>query len=157
MIVAVCFGAFLLPFLLFPTLYEVHAYYSIACGVFLILGISKLMGYLSKYLQIAVLVLIVASQIADFHNRYDLRPSDGGLVAFAHAIRDRTKPDDVILIYGWEWDPSLAYYAERKAVMFPASLMTPEEISRESQWANSLNVGAVIRCAPQKGCEVQYR
>jgi hypothetical protein len=43
MIVLICFGAFLLPFFLFPTLYEVHAYYSVACGVFLILGVAKML------------------------------------------------------------------------------------------------------------------
>jgi hypothetical protein len=43
MIALVCFGAFLLPFFLFPTLYEVHAYYSVACGVFLILAIAKML------------------------------------------------------------------------------------------------------------------
>jgi hypothetical protein len=99
---------------------------------------------------------LIASQLWYFHAHYDLHPSDGGLVAFAHAIKDHTKPDDVILIYGLEWNPELPYYAERKAVMFPTSLMTSEQIARASKWANSLNVGAVIRCA-DKGCEVEYR
>lgn len=43
MIVAACIGAYLLPFFLFPTLYEVHAYYSVACGVFLIFAVAKLL------------------------------------------------------------------------------------------------------------------
>lgn len=100
--------------------------------------------------------LIIVSQLCYFYGHYNLRPSDGGLVAFARAIRDRTKPDDVVLVYGMEWDPSLAYYAERKAVMFPASLMTLEQIKSAAKWADSLNVGAIVKCA-NNGCEVQFR
>lgn len=34
---------FLLPFFLFPTLYEVHAYYAEACGVFLIFAVAMML------------------------------------------------------------------------------------------------------------------
>lgn len=98
---------------------------------------------------------LIASQLAYFHTHYNLHPSDGGIVAFGHYIRDHTRPDDVILVYGMEWSPILVYYTERKAVMFPASLMTEHDIADATKWAETLQIGAVVRCDPR--CEVKFR
>lgn len=93
---------------------------------------------------------LIASQLWFFHSHYDLRPSDGGLVAYARFIRDRTKPDDMIAIMGMEWDPSMAYYAERKAVMFPSTLMDEDAAVDQMSvaWSRPApnRIGAIVRC-----------
>lgn len=99
---------------------------------------------------------LVAAQLYYFHAHYDLRQDSPALRQMADTIREHTRPDDVILIYGMEWDSSLAYYAQRKAVMFPASLMTPQQIAAASGWAERIKIGAIVRC-DGKGCEIELR
>lgn len=135
--------AFLAPIVMFPRLLHVHEYYHTENALFLIFILAALLQrWRHRGLMVAA---IVVSQLVFFWH-YDLQPEQpiqGG----AQYIRDHTKPDDWLLIYGQEWNPILPYYAERKAIMETTLATRQEMIDRANRiWAKEPRIGAVIRC-----------
>jgi hypothetical protein len=49
-------------------------------------------------------------------------------------IAEHTKPDDIVLIYGMQWNPAVAYYSGRRAVMAPADLAQPNTVHHIRTW-----------------------
>lgn len=111
--------------LVFANLYLIHDYYYYATGIFL-LGAMTLAW--SEFLDLPsvsapgkwlVISICLAVQVLAFTHTYFLiqtppRPEPPEL---AHVLSAVTAPDDVILIYGLEWNPTLPYYLGRRAVM----------------------------------------
>jgi hypothetical protein len=111
--------------LVLANLYLIHDYYYYATGLFLLAGLTLAWSELldlpnvpspGKWLVIA---LCLTAQVLAFTHSYLLlqtppRPEPPELARVLPAITER---DDVILIYGLEWNPILPYYAQRRAIM----------------------------------------
>jgi hypothetical protein len=64
----------------------------------------------------------------------------------ARQIKGLTKPDDVLLILGFDWSPVIPYYCERRALMVPATQQV-ELIRHPDAFTNRVNpaqIGALI-------------
>lgn len=111
--------------LLFSNLYFVHDYYFYANGILLlgvlVLAWSQLLDLevFSAGAKWAVIVATVALQVASYLPTYfkaQLRPIEETpeLGSILNAV---TKPDDVVLVFGQDWDARLSYTSHRRAIM----------------------------------------
>jgi hypothetical protein len=132
---------FLGTFLVFTNLHMMHEYYQYANGIFLLsasgFGIISLLDR-RGLLQIAGLaVFVVTTALQAFcyyaHGQYQLAsvPSDT-LLAITRAIDEKSRPQDIILIYGYDWDSSIPYYAHRRAIMDREMRSLNDPLMRES-------------------------
>jgi hypothetical protein len=115
---------------LFTNLYFIHDYYwyantlffSIACG--LTLGAFLLENFApSAWVKplVIVLVFVTAQGFAYHYSGYHLvqrvPPTQGGRIAAI--VKGNTDPQSGILVFGFDWNPLIPYYAERRAFMVP--------------------------------------
>lgn len=119
--------AFLVGPLLFTNLYYRHDYYYAAVALFLMFAAGLLLATVweSTTLPVRARQLIVATFFATqllafyqgygFNHRRELpRPPP-----IAEAIRLTVPPGEAVLIYGWDWNTLIPYYAQRRAIMVP--------------------------------------
>ncbi|MDB6170200.1 MAG: hypothetical protein JWM88_3064 [Verrucomicrobia bacterium] len=119
--------AYLAGPLIFANLFFVHDYYFYASGVFLLLALAVSWSQLLDVPEIptagkwCLILVCLATEAHEFaHGYFRLQGTRPEPPTLARAISTVTAPDDVILIYGFEWNPVLPYYAERRAVMVPS-------------------------------------
>lgn len=124
-------GAFALGPLVFTNLYLVHTYYWYANAVYLVLAVALVCGeWLAaggsrRVMQCAVLPLLLAAMFTTYLRvLYPKQAKEHGaeFLALAEAVRARTSPQGVLVVVGYDWDSSLPYYAERRALMQPHGL-----------------------------------
>ena len=168
--VAVSVLAFVAVILAFPNLHIIHSYYQYANGVFLIAAIGfALQGQLdlrlpNRLTAIAVMICVLALGVRHFNRTYlpvqRWDTSSTPLFASAMAAKDLTRPDDVLLILGYDWSSEVPYYSERRALMEAgwAPWQTP---MFQAALANlrSMHIGAVLVCqdARSEHEEIQAR
>lgn len=118
-----CVVCYALPLVIFPTLYSWHDYYSIANAVLLLAGLGVAVGSLldlrQQWLAWLVLIALHGAQIWMHHEKYlpmQVNPSPGGS-DMTKAVRMMTDPDESMIVAGFDWDSSIAFYAQRKAFM----------------------------------------
>lgn len=121
---ALCFLFFLIPVLVFTNLYFVHDYYFYANDVFfsLLLGLALLsfFEYAKTRFITTVLLGAILALFAVFYSEYLsaynplVKTPTLQIVQF---IKDHTSEKGVLLINGLDWDPTLPYYSERRALM----------------------------------------
>ncbi len=122
-----CVGFFLFGVLLFSNLFFYHDYYYCANALILLTGAGFLLvaiwddarlPHLARY---ALVLGFLGGQLLVYHRGYadyarrEL-PEPPGL---AEIIRRTVPAEDVVLIYGWEWNSVVPYYAQRRAIMVP--------------------------------------
>lgn len=118
-------GCYLAGPLLFTNVYVVHDYYHYAAGLFLLA--ATLLGWfaacdrlkLRGAAEIAGVIALLVTEGVTFSHSYfrlqqrpDLPPPE-----LARLIGAATTPEDVVLMYGYEWNPVIPYFADRRAVM----------------------------------------
>ncbi|MBS0662190.1 MAG: hypothetical protein JSR48_02925 [Verrucomicrobia bacterium] len=111
--------------MLFANLYFVHDYYFYATGLFLVgllaLGWSRLLDL--RVLPAAVSWLVIAAclgwEVHAFTHSYNLiqAPTRPEPPELARVLAATTAPDDVVLIYGLEWNPVVPYFSGRRVIM----------------------------------------
>ena len=141
-----CLLAWMLPPFLFPTLHKVHEYYRLENGVFLLFALAAILSGVPPRLRLGLtLFLVLGIQVPTFWLRYGgLLKRDDGAQAFGAEVAKHTKPDDVLLIYDREWNPEIAYYAGRRAVM--CTTLAPVKVCE--QVAKTARIGAIIGRKP---------
>lgn len=113
--------------LVFANLYHVHDYYY-AANALLLLSAAGLMlasvwddPRLPRGANWLALVLVLSFQWHAFyrgyysHHRHPAPPAP----ELAQIIREAVPSDDVVLVYGADWNPLLPYYFQRRALMVP--------------------------------------
>ncbi|MEI6603946.1 MAG: glycosyltransferase family 39 protein [Verrucomicrobiota bacterium] len=115
--------------LIFTNLYFVHTYYFYANSIFLsiLLGYIIIAFYSHNDMKIkclgtfilfpSLLISMIFSYKIAYYPRQIMKDNEYPILNTSAAIKKYTKPDDVIFIYGQDWNPSLPYYAQRKAIM----------------------------------------
>ncbi len=122
-----CAAFFLGAMLLFSNLYFHHDYYYSANALFLLAGAGFILAgiwdspRLTGVTKALVVVLVLGGQLILFYNGYGpyLRRKLPDPPAIATVIRDTVSPKGVVVIYGWDWNSLVPYYARRRAVMVP--------------------------------------
>ena len=121
-------GAFLVGPLLFANLYFRHDYYYSANALLLLIASGFLLAgmwqsaSLPRAPKVVMIALFFAAQLIAFYRGYGFNhrralpaPPD-----IATIIRETVPPDGVVVIYGWDWESLVPYYAQRRAIMVPA-------------------------------------
>jgi len=120
-----CLALYLAVPMTFANLHAVHDYYAYANGIFLLgaLGFGTL-GLLEgdtsrRRLAFFLLPGFLALGFTGYSRGYlqVQRRDHRDFMPLADTIQRLTHPEDVVLIYGWDWSPELPYLAQRRALM----------------------------------------
>ncbi|HVU15790.1 MAG TPA: hypothetical protein VHD32_02610 [Candidatus Didemnitutus sp.] len=124
---AVAAIAFATPIIAFPILYGYHDYYYVANTVMLWLAVGLLaIGCLEqprwRVAGWSLMALMVVGQAARYviHDYPIQHPVSFGGSGLTEAVRAFTRPDDVIVIAGEDWNSMIPFYSRRRALMLRA-------------------------------------
>lgn len=130
-IVVAAFG----PPLVFTSLYFFHDYYlaavSPAFAALVGLGAGYVLARLPRRAPVvaaAAAVGLLAVVAVLVHSRgywlriYDAEHDPSGVMPVAREVETHTRPDDVVAMVGYDWSPSILYYARRRGHMTPRLL-----------------------------------
>jgi hypothetical protein len=81
--------------------------------------------------------------------RLDAYRKPDWVVRLARAVSDATGPEDVIVVFGMDWNPELPYYAKRRALMWPTwgdPRPWSDDLGRALVSLEGHPVGALISC-----------
>ena len=150
---------YLAPLLVFSNVYLIHDYYFFANGVFLLTALSLAVNHMlnlhgwPSWTGWSLLVLTLGTSFFTYsRSYYRLIPANETRVPeLSRALRAVTRPDDVLVIIGQDWNPVLPYTAERRALMLPF----PLENNRDALTAaltllRQDTVGALVATGPQR-------
>lgn len=150
---------YLAPLFVFSNVYRIHDYYFSANAVFLLaalaLTVNRLLdlGRWWRAAGWALLLVVISSGFFVYSRGYHtLIPANETRVPeLSRALKAVTQPDDVLVIFGQDWNPVLPYTAERRALMLPF----PLENNREAQAAalallSQDTVGALVVTGQQR-------
>jgi hypothetical protein len=151
-------GLFFLAQVIFPELYAWHAYYYVANGFALMLAFGFVAaGVLASALpRIAawplVLALFTGQILAFFHGHYrEMKDTMEGGSQLTAALRLTTKPDDVLVIFGNDWNSMIPYYARRRALMIPTGHENdPGYLERAYRQLEGERVAALVMSGAQR-------
>jgi hypothetical protein len=110
---------------IFTNLYFVHEYYSYASSIFFSLFIGFILVSLieTKNKKTAILVypVVLAISCSFYFNTYYDKQKTGHqndpVIKLTEQVRVHTQPNDIMLVYGQDWNPVIPYYSQRKAIM----------------------------------------
>ena len=113
--------------LLFTFLYFRHDYYYYANAVFLLAGAGFVLAGIWDSTRVTAagrwlaLILVFGGQWFLFYTGYGriLRRESPTPPGIATVVRESVPPEDVVVIYGWDWNALVPYYSERRVIMVP--------------------------------------
>jgi len=122
-----CVGFFLVGPVLFTNLYYRHDYYYCATALFLLMGAGFLLvgiwdaPQLPRPARLVAIGLFLGGQLALFNDGYGdyYRRGSQQPPGIATLIRELVPANDVVVIYGWDWNTLVPYYAQRRVVTVP--------------------------------------
>ena len=155
-----CAVLFLVAPLTFTNVYVIHDYYAFANGVFLIAAIGWcVVGLLEcegTLRWVGMVLLISTIGVSMWRHVVSFVPVQRGNVErnldIAQVLQRVTRPDDVILILGLDWNPELPYYARRRALMNREG-KPPEDAAMRRAMASlrDYHLGAMVVCFGARG------
>lgn len=120
---AACFALFLLPIVLFLNLHSIHDYYQTACLYFLVGGAAVIIGerlVADKGMGIALLAVVLLLNASVFMKSYypsiSYEERISSALQVADAVKKYTPAGSALVVYGYDWNSTIAYYAERKTL-----------------------------------------
>lgn len=122
-----CLLCYAVGHLFFANLYYVHDYYPYASAFFLLVAIGLVVAGLLRQPGfpgiVAVLLAlgVFAGELYAFRTsyyRFYQRPNEAEPVETA-IMRAITPPEDVIAVFGYDWNPVWPYYSQRRAIVPP--------------------------------------
>ena len=121
--IALCLGCYVMTLVVFPTLYAYHDYYAVTNAVLLLgaigLAVAGLLDLRPRWLPWILILGLHASQLWTYHQTYfglQSAISPGGNY-MTDAIGLMTDPGEVIVVTGYDWDSSVPFYSQRRALM----------------------------------------
>lgn len=146
---------FLSVMLIFTHLHIVHDYYQYANALFALAAIGFCLLSLFErgfQCQIAGLTLFLLSLgwcIYTYHIHYYhiAMSSNQSILDVAEAIHNHTNPEEVTLIYGFDWSSEIPYYSQRRALMDRDFLALDNPKMKEAlQRLSDRRIGAIVFC-----------
>ena len=151
---------------LFMPLHLAHPYYMYAIGGFLITAVGLAAVALRecddwrRHLAWALAGLLAVSGVSTYSSGLYLEQLGNAyrrpawFVRLAREISARTEPNDVIVVFGMNWNPELPYYARRRALMWPAwgdRSPASKDVARSIANLAGYRIGAVVSCSRTMG------
>lgn len=124
-LISTCIITFLMGPLVYTNLFFVHDYYFYSTGIYLIiaLGLSLFVFFennnIGEWKRGILFGLLCVYFLYIYKNTYlpFQTQNNQDVIKISDFIKSTSNPQDVILIYGYDWNPILSYYSERKAIM----------------------------------------
>jgi len=149
----VCLALFASSELIFSNLWINHNYYAYANSLFLVAALGFAVVSLlerpdrRRYLGLALFVSATIVAANAHYRRCFLAQEQNVTSALALDLKAMTQPDDVLLVYGLDWDSKLPYYANRRALMDPGNrAFDKPEMRAALDNLKGYHVGAAVFC-----------
>jgi hypothetical protein len=156
--VLACGALFLIVPATFTNLHWVHDYYMCANGAFLlwgvafcILGIFECEWTRARWAGLGALGVTIVVALMGFRAMYYPMMARNNTMyqPIIDAIARNSDPDSVIVYLGFDWDPTLPYYTQRRALMIPDwSYLPQENVAKEIRRLVGYKIGAVLILQP---------
>ena len=154
---AISAGLFLAVILTFTNVHIVHSYYQYSNAIFLIgaVGfiINSQLDFGTRGKAFGALLFMLVSTLClryYFHNLYPLQAEnlhDAPVMQVANAVRNMTKENDIIVIEGYDWDSTLPYYSQRKALMdWPNANYSFGVLESHLKALQGYHIGTLVAC-----------
>lgn len=147
-----CAGVFIAALVIFPQLYAIHDYYFMASALLLLLFMGLALTGLAesqapRWLATAALLTVVGCQAGRYIEHY--HPTQSGISSggdgLTDALKAMTRPDEVIVVFGHDWNSMIPFYAQRRAIMVrEAERASPERLGRSLELLGDTRIGAVV-------------
>jgi hypothetical protein len=128
-ILAVFIGLYFIPQITFTNLFIVHNYYHYAVIIYLCnaVGIAYTYANFGYNLKRSPYYFLVATCICSLiffmreyrHAKFSRIDDSFPTLAIAREIKNQTSPEDVFVLFGYDWSSEVAYYAQRKSLTVP--------------------------------------
>ena len=157
-IAAVFLVGFWGPTLVFSNLHYVHDYYQFGTAAWLFMGLAVCVGSATagteRKVAAAALVLVAAGNFWVYTVRYYpsmVRGKDAWMEVARYLSR-QPRSQDVIVGYGLDWDSTVPYYSERKAILdrLGRPLNSPEIRESLNGLGPAERIGAVVACTEKQ-------
>ena len=122
--ILLCTGVFAAALLIFPVLYALHDYYYVANMVFLSTAMGLVLVALAesarpRWLVALAIMAVTGGQVYHYFGRYypeqqAFSPGGSGLT---ESLRTLTRPEEYLVVTGYDWNSMMPYYAQRRAFM----------------------------------------
>jgi hypothetical protein len=150
---------FIFPFLIFSKLHAVHDYYQFANGVYWIVAFSVvLVSMLDKYCNerklfyVFTIIALVGSNLFAYNRIYGdnkngkLNSWADRTLKLASYIKQNTKSDDRLIIYGFDWSSELAFYSQRRSLTLPWGIWDFDAISNPQKFLKAKPPSLIVNC-----------
>ncbi|MBI2497639.1 MAG: hypothetical protein HYV75_06910 [Opitutae bacterium] len=134
-----CLVVFLSGQLIFSNLYWVHSYYFYANSLFLLAAVGFCLAEIfehpavprwgARLLLVAVLGLQLSAYERTYHAFVRDRPPIPPVAELVAAV---SQPDEIVIVFGQDWDATLPYYSGRKALMLRSNREEDLAVLRQS-------------------------
>ena len=155
-------GLYLLPILIFTNLHIVHEYYQTACVAFLLAALSIVIGGWLKEVSGTMMIVpvmtvaIILSNIAFFNSSYgivaarlldELDPRSVQSYKVGRYLREHTRPDTGLVIFGQGWSSEIGFQAQRKSMTANPGFKEYEQVWKNPQaYLGGLELSAIVIC-----------
>lgn len=143
--------------LVFANLYYVHDYYPCGAAAYLYLALAVFWGSvwhakgLHPGITLGLLLIFLAGSAYTYRRNYypDLSPLQNSFVDTGRFLKSALSPDEVLIIYGADWDSTIAYYSEHRAIMdrLYRSIHSAQMMNSLQNLQPGQRVGAVVGCS----------
>jgi hypothetical protein len=163
-LIVLCLILFILPLVVLTNVHVIHTYYQTSCALFVSAALAIAIGTAIPQLpQLrlvvpAVTALIMASNYVHFRDGYwrvvnkPIPMLETRTLAVGEILKRYTAPDSAIVVFGFDWNSELAYYAERKSFTVPKWFARRDEAWRNPDaFLGGLQLGAIATCPLMNG------
>ncbi len=173
----VALGCFFVVLLVFTKVHAVHNYYQYANAVFLLVFIGIIADQLLEQKKILPQVLGMAliggtilSCLWTYHRAvrpaqtYTFRPEDSltAMMQAGTAVQELTHKDDILIVYGLDWNPFLPFYSNRRSLMTGIPALPDPDPARPAFQAalfrikqEGRSVGAAAFCGSERNTRLK--
>lgn len=148
---------YILPYAVFTNLHLVHDYYQYSNRIYLISifilttftffeKIKKVqMSYLRSTFLISATLVFLNSNYTDII--LGKKQTFEKELNISNFIKHNTKPDDLIIVFGYDWASKIHFYSERKGLAFPGWGGDPKKIlDNEKSFLNGELASIIVNC-----------
>ena len=122
--ILLCTGVFAAALLIFPVLYALHDYYYMANMVLLSTAMGLVLVALAesarpRWLVALAIMAVTGGQVYHYFGCYypEQQAYSPGGSGLTESLRTLTRPEEYLIITGYDWNSMMPYYAQRRAFM----------------------------------------
>ena len=153
-----CLLTFISGQLVFSNLYWVHDYYFYAAALFLVAALGFCLAELLERPAVpawagrATVAAFALFQVVLFQRTFEpYLKTETPVPPLASVVAEITRPDEIVVILGLDWDSAVPYYSGRRALMLMRGReWNPAGIRKSIERLDATKIGAVVIVGEQR-------